>query len=174
MSLLLDIDRGIIEIDIPNSEATVVAQHEGIKDRSVGAYYMNEIYENVKEFLNNFEGEFYVDLLRTYENMKKLYNYVEESNKISNFKSALAEQYTLMNDLEKIISKETIFKIPNPSVNENKKYIKFSRDNKYFSLFQDLLLGDITRIIIRKLSNNCFIIYGDYIPEYKSKIDYKI
>ena len=47
MALLLKEDR--IEISIPNSEASICAQHEGIKDRSVGSYYMSDIYENVKK-----------------------------------------------------------------------------------------------------------------------------
>ena len=46
MALLLKEDR--IEITVPNSEASICAQHEGIKDRTVGSYYMSDIYENVK------------------------------------------------------------------------------------------------------------------------------
>ena len=59
MALLLKDDR--IEISIPNSEASICAQHEGIKDRTVGSYYMSDIYENVKSFLNDFEGNYYID-----------------------------------------------------------------------------------------------------------------
>ena len=59
MALLLKEDR--IEITVPNSEASICAQHEGIKDRTVGSYYMSDIYENVKEFLNDFVGLYYIN-----------------------------------------------------------------------------------------------------------------
>ena len=40
MSLIIYKD--YIEITIPNSEASIDAQHVGIKDRSVGSYYMSD------------------------------------------------------------------------------------------------------------------------------------
>ena len=171
MALLLKEDR--IEISIPNSEASICAQHEGIKDRSVGSYYMSDIYENVKNFLNNFEGNYFIDLSKTYFNMNKLYEDIEEMEKISLFKSSLMDQYAIMDEIYELLNsnRESLVQIPNPSVNDNIKYLKLDRTNKYVKMFQDLLLGDVTSITIKKISRDCFIITGSYLPEYKEKIE---
>ena len=60
-----------IEISIPNSEAMICAQHVGIKDRTVGSYYMSESAGDVIAFLNNLKGEFYIDFYRTIQNPKQ-------------------------------------------------------------------------------------------------------
>lgn len=174
MALLLKEDR--IEITVPNSEASICAQHEGIKDRTVGSYYMSDIYENVKEFLNDFEGFYYIDLTKTYYNMNKLYSEIETKEKINLFKSCLIDQYAIMDEIEDLINsnRETLVKIPNPTVNDNMKYIKFDRTNKYVKMFEDLLLGDLSMITIKKISSDCFVIYGSYLEEYKTKLDYNL
>lgn len=174
MALLLKEDR--IEISIPNSEASICAQHEGIKDRTVGSYYMSEVYQDVKSFLNDFEGNYYIDLTKTFYNMNKLYAEIEQKDKINLFKSCLMDQYAIIDELEEIISsnRDTLVKIPNPSVNDNMKYLKFDKSNKYVKMFEDLLLGDLTMITIKKISNNCFVLYGSYLEEYKSKLDDKL
>ena len=174
MALLLKEDR--IEITVPNSEASICAQHEGIKDRTVGSYYMSDIYENVKEFLNGFEGFYYIDLTKTYYNMNKLYSEIETKEKINLFKSCLIDQYAIMDEIEDLINsnRETLVKIPNPTVNDNMKYIKFDRTNKYVKMFEDLLLGDLSMITIKKISSDCFVIHGSYLEEYKTKLDYNL
>jgi hypothetical protein len=46
------------------------------------------------------------------------------------------------------------------SVELSDKYMKiFKEDNE--KTFQNLLLGDMTKLVIKKLSNNTFMIYGD-------------
>ena len=172
MSLLLKKDR--IEIAIPNSEASICAQHEGIKDRTVGSYYMSDIYDNVKNFLNNFEGNFYLDLSKTFFNMNKLYEYIEATNKINLFKSCLMEQYAIMDKIQELLESnvDSIIKIDSPTVNGNMKYLKFDRGDKYIKMFEDLLLGDLTYITIKKISNDTFIIYGSYLEEFKIKLEY--
>lgn len=51
------------------------------------------------------------------------------------------------------------------------KYLKLNRSNREIDMFQNLLLGDVTKIVIFKLSKNCFILYGDLDDNYKYKID---
>ena len=130
MSLLLKEDR--IDILVPNSEAVICAQHEGIKDRTVGSYYMSESYIDVKTFLNNFEGNFYIDLAKTYYDMNKLYEEIEKQEKISVFKSCLVDQYAIIDEIDEILksNNETIIKIPNLMVNDNAKYLKFDRNDE--------------------------------------------
>ncbi len=171
MALLLKEDR--IEIMIPNSEASICAQHHGIKDRTVGSYYMSDIYENIKSFLNDFTGFYYIDFSKTYYNMDILYNYIGNNEKVDLFKSCLLDQYSIMDEIDEMLkfNKETLIKIPNPSVNDQMKYLKFDRSDKYVKMFEDLLLGDVTCITIRKIDNDSFVLYGSYLQEYKEKID---
>lgn len=137
---------------------------------------MSEVYQDVKSFLNDFEGNYYIDLTKTFYNMNKLYAEIEQKDKINLFKSCLMDQYAIIDELEEIISsnRDTLVKIPNPSVNDNMKYLKFDKSNKYVKMFEDLLLGDLTMITIKKISNNCFVLYGSYLEEYKSKLDDKL
>jgi len=86
----------------------------------------------------------------------------------------LMDQYAIMDEIEELINsnRETLVKIPNPTVNDNLKYLKFDRTNKFIKIFEDLLLGDLTVITIRKVSNECFVLHGSYLEEYKTKLDY--
>lgn len=161
-----------IEIIIPNSEASIIAQHIGIKDRTVGAYYMSENYDGVKVFFNNFNGKIYLDLFRTKQNLENMFNYIIEENKTNLFKSNIIEQLTLINDIESN-KKYDYYEIKMPVVNENQKYIKFIKEENNIKLFEDLLLGDLTKIVIKKLNNNTFIMYGDVIDNYQDQIDVK-
>ncbi len=60
------------------------------------------------------------------------------------------DQYAIMDEIEELIisNRETLVKIPNPTVNDDLKYLKFDRTNKYVKTFEDLLLGDLTVITI--------------------------
>ena len=53
------------------------------------------------------------------------------------------DQYAIMDEIEELIisNRETLVKIPNPTVNDDLKYLKFDRTNKYVKTFEDLLLG---------------------------------
>ena len=57
---------------------------------------------------------------------------------------------SFLSSLEELIisNRETLVKIPNPTVNDDLKYLKFDRTNKYVKTFEDLLLGDLTVITI--------------------------
>ena len=55
MALEFRDDINMLVIHIPNSEASVDAQHNGGKDTTVGSYYMSEMQPEVHEFLNDFE-----------------------------------------------------------------------------------------------------------------------
>lgn len=161
-----------IEIVIPNNEASIIAQHIGIKDRTVGSYYMSENYNGVKEFFNDFHGKLYLDLYRTKQNLEAMFNYIVEENKANLFKSNIIEQLTLINDIESE-KRYDYYEIKMPVVNDNQKYIKFNRDENNTKLFEDLLLGDLTKIVIKKLNKDTFIMYGDVIDNYQDQIDVK-
>ncbi len=159
-----------IEIYIPNSEASIKAQHIGIKDRTVGSYYVSEFDDLVEKYLNKYEGHFYIDLFRTYINMGNLYDYIIKNEKSDLFKDNLMNQLMICGELEKNNLYKSYYEIPSPKLTETRKYLKFDRNNKMVCYFADMLLGDITKIVFIK-NNNDYIIYGDVVEDYKDKID---
>lgn len=167
MSLILN--NGNIEIIIPNSEASIKAQHVGIKDRTVGAYYVSEYDDLVEKYLNNYKGNFYIDMFKTYINMSKLYDYIIEINKSELFKDNLMNQLLVCSNLEKNESYNKYYKVPAPILTDTRKYLKFDKTNEEISRFTDMLLGDLTKIVFIK-HNNDYIIYGDIVPDYQSKL----
>ncbi len=169
MSLIIFDDR--IEITIPNSEASVNAQHVGIKDRTVGSYYMSEAPGDVRRFLNDLEGSFYIDYARTVTNLEKVYDYIEDEDKQDLFKSGLMDQYMVISEIEERKLLNSYIKVDCLQINENAKYLKFVRTDERIRLFQSLLLGDLTVLVIQKLDDNCFMIFGRADDNYQYRID---
>lgn len=148
-------------INIPNSEASINAQHTGIKNRTVGQYYMSDKYHEVINFLNNLEGNFYIDFSRTYNYMKPMIDELVERELEDCFKCNLKTQISALETFSWLITnEEDLTKIETPIITETRKYLKFTTSNEYFALFRDICLGDLTSICIKKISNNTFLIYA--------------
>ena len=101
-----------------------------------------------------------------------MFNYIVEEKRTNLFKSNIIEQLTIINDIE-CNKKYDYYEIKMPVVNDNQKYIKFDRDENNTKLFEDLLLGDLTKIVIKKLNRDTFIMYGNIIDNYQDQIDVK-
>lgn len=150
-----------IEIYLPNSEAAINLQHNGLKDRSVGMFYMSEQYEGVKEFLNNFDGKFYVDLYRTYNFINPLVVKLHNLHFETFFKDGLKSIDETLIDIKKLIRLDSDFnKIPAPFVNDNKKYLQFDFNSLFFGFIRNVCLGDLTCIVIKKIDFDVFVIYA--------------
>ncbi len=162
-----------IKIQIPNSEACVNAQHIGIKNRSVGSYYMSESPDAVRSFLNDLKGTFYIDFCKTVHNMKRVFEYIQDTDSMDLFKSNLMDQFMAQKEITDKGYDKTYVKIEDPIINAQAKYLKFTRTNSDVRLFQTLLLGDLSDLIIYKLDDNCFMLYGQADPDYEYKIDAK-
>ena len=168
MSMVFDDEKKIIRIDVPNSEANIDAQHFGIKDRSVGSYYMSECYDKCFNFLNKFEGDFYIDLTLSIKNSKEILNELYLKNYKSAFKSNLSIQYNTIEALEWFIKADGYFhKMKPPSVNDNEKYLKLDNEDAVVSYFKNLVLGDLVSIYIQKIGNNGFLFYLDKNPNFE-------
>lgn len=159
MSIIINND--ILTIKLPNSEATINAQHNGIKDRTVNGYYLSNNYEEVYEFLNHLEGNFYVDFLRVYNNISSLIFRLDEEKLNGAFKTNLLPQKACLDSLKYLISNGNgLYKISSPTINDQRKYIKFPNDRAIVD-FKDLCLGDLTNIIIKKMGVDSFLIYAE-------------
>lgn len=156
MSLTIYEDR--IEITVPNSEAAIIAQHIGIMDRTVSGYYCSEITDEVAKFLDMDHSLFYVDLLRTSKCANKIINFANDHHLESLFKSEFMDQYEALDDIDKM-NDDLIRKIDPPFFNDKRKYLKFNNDNIGIQLLQVLLFGDLMILVIKKLANNCYIVY---------------
>lgn len=90
--------------------------------------------------------------------MKPLYELIIREGKRDSFKKHLLAQYEALMEIEYKNLDDDYLKIE--SVELSDKYMKiFKEDNE--KTFQNLLLGDMTKLVIKKLSNNTFMIYGD-------------
>lgn len=160
-----------LSIFVPNSEAVIEAQHYGIKNRTVGQYYMSEKTDQVISFLNNMNGDFFVDLLITKHNMEKLLEKLKSNLLQSSFKNNLKTQDSTLKSLDWILKSDHLHKITPPTVNEHAKYLKFNSSDEVLRCMLRLCLGDLCKIIIRKLSYNCFLIYIEENGSFSQKLD---
>lgn len=154
------IKNDMLVIEVPNSEASLSAQFLGIKDRTVGQYYMSEIQDEVLSFLNNLEGNFYIDFLRTKYNLETFIHYLKESGFENCLKSKLKPQIAALESINWIHNEgKSLHKINSPSVNVNRKYLKLDNSDNFIRIFKDLIVGDLITINIHKVSSNAFLIY---------------
>lgn len=143
-----------IVVDIPNSEAVVDCQIKGIKDRDVTGYYTNDdrsLKKGIETFFGNFDMAFEIDVWHTQLYVNNINEKVMPLKK--SFKSGLAN----------FNSNANVF-------NENKlipamffggtdgRYLKFDNNNLICKAFKNILLGDITSLIIEK-NEGKFILY---------------
>lgn len=149
----------MLRIEIPNSEASINAQHKGIKDRTVGGYYLSNEYDKVYEFLNHLEGNFYIDFLRVYINITPLISQLDEKKLTKIFKNNMLPQQASLGSIKHLIDHgDGLYKILPPTINDQKKYIKFAND-QLTNDFKDLCLGNLTNILIKKMGSDSFLIY---------------
>lgn len=169
----LEIKGEYIVINVPNSEAGINAQHHGIKDRTVGMYYLSEMCDEVSDFLSlkSEDSKFYIDFEKTYNNAKYLYNTLKSKNLNQAFKSDLDLMKVTLDSIEKqLIKGNDLSIVDKPTINDQKKYIKFNVENAYFISFRDVCLGDLTKIVIQRLSKNCFRMYMEIVDEFEDMI----
>lgn len=171
--MALEIKGNYVIISIPNSEAGINAQHYGIKDRTVGMYYLSEMYDEVNSFLSlkSEDSKFYIDFEKTFKNAKYLYNTLKTRNLNQAFKSDLDLMKVTIDSIEKeLIKGNDLSLIEKPTINDQKKYIKFNVENAYFISLRDVCLGDLTKIVIQRLSKNCFRIYMEIVDSFEDMI----
>ena len=164
--MALTINGNYVIISIPNSEAGINAQHYGIKDRTVGMYYLSEMFDEVNKMLSleDENSKYYVDFVKTYNNAKHLYDSLKSRNLNQAFKSDLDLMKVTLDSINKQVEQgNDLFEIDKPTVNDQKKYIKFNVENAYFISLRDVCLGDLSKIVIQRLSKNCFRIYMETI-----------
>lgn len=171
MSLIVDNVNNLIRIDVPNSEAKCIAQHNGIKDREVGAYYMSENYIECFNFLFELKGEYYIDLPLSIMNARTILLDLKKYK--TSFKFELSPQERHIEALNSLLCNHEnyFYQIKAPSINEQKKYLKLDNENPIVESFRSLIIGDLTSIFIKKFGSSGFLIYLDKSPLFHNKIN---
>ena len=174
MAIVFDMDKNMLIIHVPNSEASVNAQHNGIKDTSVGSYYMSEQQNKVFSFLNNFDGEFYIDLPLVLKNSRKIIDNLKEKRLAGAFKKKLIPQESALEVLEWLIANEgPLYKMPTPTVNENNKYLKLDNLDNTVDSFRTLVLGELCDICFQRIGINGYLVYLRETNSYSNIVEEK-
>lgn len=157
----VEIIKNQLVFSIPNSEAVLSVQRITDKKRCVGSYYLSQKTDEVEAFLNGLVGNFYIDLGASY-----LYCHLFYEDLINNCKSLYYDDLFYLDEalrqIEWSIKKAPealFFKTSNPVIIEKRKYIKLPSQDANVGLFRNLCLGEISELIIEKLSIDCFKIY---------------
>jgi len=154
--------KNTLVINVPNSEASINGQLIGIKDREVSGYYTNDDpskYSEIKLFFEDFSFDFFVDSNKMAAYFKDYYKKVLKYK--SNFKTNLKDFD--VNFIHYETSDKKIKKLFYGG--ESNRYIKFDVLDKLTKNFKDLILGEITQIVIEKLSDR-FSIYLKFVDNF--------
>lgn len=155
-----------IEIIVPNSEAYKGAQIKGIKDSTVGGYYIQDDLKKKQEILNFFD-DFKLDFEIDIESVERY---------VSNIKKKVYSSKILFKgELKGLDANLQIIKDKNGSIpkmcytGKNGRYLSFMNEDKTVNALRSLILGDITKIIIEKTSSK-YIVKIELIENYQDKL----
>jgi len=167
------VDKSGFVIEIPNSEAAIGSQRVGIKDRTVGQYYLSNQAEEIGELLSGMALQSFIDFGASYLHMRDFITKLSLIGVDRLYKNGFVAIENSLKTIERIgnsLSNLLMFKIENPRVSLSRKYLKMSSRKEFFRVFSNLVLGDITEIVFEKLNNNTLRIFVR--PAYKcSSID---
>lgn len=172
MAMVLEEDGKTLRFDVPNSEANINAQHCGIKDRTVGMYYMSEQVDQCLDFLNDLDGEYFIDLAISVRNAKIILKILKEKSYQDAFKSFLNPQETAISALEWMLDneKDFLYKMKAPFINDKQKYLKLDNEDVVVNQFKILILGDLVSLYIKKIGTNGYVFYIDKSPNFDGLI----
>lgn len=146
---------------IPNSEAILNVQRISDKQRTVGSYYLSNLADESEAFLNDLVGNFYVDLNASYLCCVNFYNELIENCK-KTYNEELFYLKQALDDIKWSSCKNPsslFFETYPPVIIESRKYLKFPDQRTEMGIFRTLCLGDISEIVIEKLSNDAFRVF---------------
>lgn len=172
MAMKIDKKNNVLIFDVPNSEASINAQHYGIADRTVGSYYMSDNFDECKTFLSDFEGEYCLDLLYSINNVEDVIKTIEEKRYNNFFKGNLEPQKKAIEALKWYVANNgNYYFISNPSVNENQKYLKLDNVDEVFNTFKTLIIGDLCSLNFKKIGKTGYIVYIDKNDNFPQVLD---
>ncbi len=153
MSMILEKEKNRIKVVIPNSEATVTAQLDCIKDSEVTGFYMNDKEEIKKEFVDFLEKD--CDYILDKEATLKTISYIKD-NFYDDYNSIYKDK---LNNLEQSLNyfnniNGNYLRIPRMFYSgQNNRYFKFENTDPVIKKLREILYGDITGFYISYINN---------------------
>lgn len=170
MSMILEKDKNRIKVIIPNSEATILAQLNCIKDSEVTGYYMNDNKEIKNEFIEFLAEEY--DYLLNVQATIEVINYIT-LNFYDDYNELYKDKFSsLKNSLDyfKSINKKFI-RIPRMYYSgQNNRYYKFENSDTTIKKLRAILYGDITGFYLFK-DNNYYIVQPFVVENAKENLE---
>jgi hypothetical protein len=147
------INRDFIQFHIPNSETIIECQRKGIKDRSVGQYYIGNNIKAIEDFLRDFDLLYFVDFANSYVSLEAFLLKIKNLGVDKLYKYEMKASLDAIELIKEAISKDhsnSFFRVEKPKLGLSKKYLKIESKMSIYSLFKQLILGDLIDLILEK------------------------
>ena len=106
-----------------------------------------------------------------YLNGKKIIDALKELHYEPAFKQRLQPQGSALEAVEwEIDQGDYLDKMPNPTINDQGKYLKLPNEDETVCLIKTLMLGDLTSLFIKRVGENGYILYFDSIPAFSETL----
>ena len=146
----------------PNSEAKINCQRFGAKERCVGSFYVSNLADKTMHFLKNFRGKYVIDLPLSFFLCHNLYEKIT-ANCAALYRDGLKkyrETFALINAyIQAGRYDELLFSETNLSLTDSYKYLKIDGSSNAVKWFKNMILGEITEIVIEKLDDDLYTIF---------------
>lgn len=172
MSMILEKEKNRIKVVIPNSEATVSAQLNCIKDSEVTGFYINDKEEIKKEFVSFLEKD--CDYILDKEATLKVISYIKDNfynDYFEIYKDKLVNLELSLNYFNGIDG--SYLRIPRMFYSgQNNRYFKFENTDPVIKKLREILYGDITGFYISYINN--YYVISPFIVDNAKQILEKI
>ena len=145
-----------------NTDAIIECQRFGCADRTTGSFYLSGFAQRALEFLDNLQATYLVDVGLSYFLCEDLFrNLIANCSNL--YKSKLAVLKNKLAFLKNILSSledDVFFANVSISFTGSNKYLHIdSRKVPYTDYFKYMILGEVTEIVIKKVSSLVYVIY---------------
>jgi hypothetical protein len=148
-----NINSELIQFHVPNSETIIECQRIGIKDRSVGQFYIGNNIKGVEDFIRDFDILYFIDFASCYLSLRPFFLKIKNLGVDQFYKYQMKASFDALELIQETISKDhtnSLLMIEKPKLGLTKKYLKIESKKSIFSLFKQLILGDLVDLVLEK------------------------
>ena len=146
----------------PNSEAKIACQRLGTKERTVGSFYISNQAEKTTRFLKNFRGKYVINLPLSFFLCHNLCEKIT-ANCSALYRDSLRKYKKTFAFLNAYIQagryEDLFFSGTNLSLTDSYKYLRIDGSSNVVEWFKNMILGEITEIVIEKLDDDLYTIF---------------
>jgi|LakMenE01Jun11ns_1017448.scaffolds.fasta_scaffold9727158_2 hypothetical protein len=148
-----NINNEFIQFHVPNSETIIECQRIGIKDRSVGQYYIGNNIKAIEDFIRDFDILYFIDFASCYLSLRPFFHKIKNLGVDKLYKYQMSASFDALELIQETIIKDhtnSFFMIEKPKLGLTKKYLKIESKMSMFILFKQLILGDLVDLVLEK------------------------